>query len=503
MILCAHVSSCVRSKITILLYSALVLPLMIGILGGCASMRQHATETAIVVRTEPPGASILVKGKVVATTPAYIALDRSHKSEFSLLTANGIQTVPVKTHYRWLQSFAANLIFYVFAPIGWTIDTISGTAWELESPPVLPVQLAVEDARRAAQPKPPKVVAIAPPLADQIALSDVGGRAIQSVLDSRKKNYRVLPFEKTLQTFLNAGYDYDGAPQDNDRNWLYYSLGVSSVFESTIETEGDHLRLRSQERDLNSETISKSFDLSFDPEGDFGRIYTKNVWWSRLLPDTAAIDFVSSQIRVTNGDKTYDLAPSSQEDWLATSSRYLGALNITSLPPRRYGRAARFTFTLVPVVRVSRKQVTADDLPGENAADESDQTFTRWLVTAGYGPEFGWQVSRHYLYVNIIPVFYWSQIAWKVGDQKHSVTNTAAQASVELGYIFYLSQHWNLRLFTRTQNEDASGWSEALSNRLPGGATATTSVSLNVSGLSVGYRFEPDARLRTKISELK
>jgi hypothetical protein len=75
------------------------------------------------------------------------------------------------------------------------------------------------------------------------------------------------------------------------------------------------------------------------------------------------------------------------------------------------------------------------------------------------------------------------------------VTNTGLQVGTEAGYILYFNQNWNVRFFSRSQIEDSASWSEALNRRFTTEAK-DTSVSMLVSGISFGYRFEPDSRVR-------
>ncbi|MEM7647215.1 MAG: hypothetical protein AAF203_09915, partial [Pseudomonadota bacterium] len=36
------------------------------------------------------------------------------------------------THYRWSHSFGGNALLFVYAPIGWVTDFITGAAWKIE-----------------------------------------------------------------------------------------------------------------------------------------------------------------------------------------------------------------------------------------------------------------------------------------------------------------------------------------------------------------------------------
>lgn len=466
---------------------------LLTIVSGCATVRSSGTKQALLVQTSPPGASLNVKGRSAGQSPKYILIDRGHEMSVDVASAEGPIRVPLKKSYRWGQSFFPNLIFLSFAPIGWLVDLVSGAAWEAQPPPTLQVRLSAADQAIARAPKRADVVAIAPPLTDQLNLSDTGGQAIESQLNKEKAN--VIPYQSSLPTFLGNDYDYDGAPKQEDRAALYYALGATKIYESTVVPQDDHFILKARERNVYTGTLHSGFQVRLEPESSIDRVFTKNVWWSRLLPNTLAVDFVDTRIQLQRGDKSYDLTNTNDDAWWAVTMRYLSALNITSLPPRRYGRSARWAFNLVPVLRVSRREVVATSLPSINPLDTTNEEYTRWLLSGGYGGEVGWQVSRHYLYFNAAPVLYWSQISWKAAEQNRSVTNIGVQFAGELGYILYFNTNWHARFFSRTQQEDAAGWSEALNTRLPSSAEATTA-SLLVAGISVGYRFEPGTKAR-------
>jgi hypothetical protein len=481
---------------TRLLLLTLLTVLGSGLTAGCASLKRSANEQVVLVQSEPPGAMILVGGEERGQTPRFISLKRSRHSEIELASAEGAKKVELEVHYRWLDSFLPNLALWIFAPIGWGVDLLTGAAWEATAPSAISVKLTKKDAQTFSEnSRSKKTAAIAPPLSEMMSLSDTGGIAIEEALAKRGNGENVIPFTNSLPTFLANGYDFDGAPPEESRGQLYHSLGAEKIIESVVEPMDDHFLLKAQERDIYSKEVAPVFELRLEPSGNFDRMYTKKVWWSRLLPNTLGLDWVDSKIQLQRDGKSFDLANSEGGSGLIMAMKYLGALNITSLPPRRFGRSARWTFSLVPVLRVSRRQVSAAGLPTANGADGSEEQYIRWLLSGGYGPEVGWQVSRHYLYLNITPIFYWSQIKWSASQRENSVTNTGLQMGTEAGYILYFNQNWNVKFFSRSQVEDSASWSEALNRRFLTESKDTT-VSMLVSGISFGYRFEPDSRVR-------
>ena len=329
----------------------------------CASIGSDARDQVLFVQSTPPGAKIWQDGRELGHAPRFVKIRRSRKpvieianNENELGNQEGRVAVPLKTRYRWASSFFSNFVFYVFAPIGWATDLITGDAWDAQAPPSIPVQLTSKDQAYAALPNPLPSYAIAPPLSEQIALSDEGGADIEERLRRTKTGVNILPYRETLPRFLSEGYDFDGALTEEERGPLYYGLNVQHIYESEIEPGQDNLRLRVYDHDIFHQTKKPAFDIQLDPTSDFDWIYTSNAWWSRLLLNTVTVDFVSSSLQVTRGSTQYVLHDANRTQWSEVAQKYLSALNITSLPPRRAGRASRWMVNLVPVLRLSRKK---------------------------------------------------------------------------------------------------------------------------------------------------
>lgn len=459
------------------------------LLAGCASISHTGSYQAVLVQSKPPGATIIIDGEDAGHTPKYVMVRRGRHPEVMLKTAKGPLLVPLASQYRWSDSFFSGLVFLTGAPYAWAIDLLTGTAWDAADPAPPELQLSSDDLAASKLPSK-KVTAIAPPRSDSLAISDSGGAVLYEALS--KQNAKVTrAYSDTIETFAANNYDYDSAPAEDQRRLLYRELGVDSIYESSIETKNDGLILTAQERDVVSHgLISQPLRLKIEPNGDLERAYLKRDWWYRLLPNTYGMDFVNEKLTVSRGTESYEFVNSDDQAWWATGLQYLSAINATYMPARRSGRAPHLSLSLIPAFRASRRQVKVRGLPA--SSDGPDQLYVRWWLSGGYGPELGFQVGKHFLYLNLIPLLFWDEISWSQSSKQHSRTGQGIQLQAEFGYVYFMNPSWSLRLFARSLAEDSEGWQEALSSRLPSSPTAQTlSASTAMAGLSIGYRFEP------------
>jgi hypothetical protein len=197
-------------------------------LSGCATIGGNDDPQAVLIQSDPPGASILIDGQDRGKTPRFVVMPRAYRPRFNLEWHGKTTPVELDTHYRWTKSFWSNLIFLQLAPIGWLTDMLTGGAWEAKDPNI--IDLDKSDGRAKATSRPPKTVAIAPPQADSIGIADAGAQALEETLNRGRNGFKVLPYRDTLTTFVGHQYDYDGAPEkQEDRRVLYYKLGADAI----------------------------------------------------------------------------------------------------------------------------------------------------------------------------------------------------------------------------------------------------------------------------------
>ena len=473
----------------------LALSLMFALASGCTTMEASHYTQAVLIQSDPPGAKIISGDQELATTPAFVRLRRSSQPVVELRTGSETRKVDLERNYRWRSSFFSNFIFLVYAPIGWLADYLTGTAWNIHDSPVIALQpdRQLQKNARAWNTRKPRY-AIAPPLAESLDLSDAAGRLLERSIVHSGTKAEIKPYDETLDTFVGRGYDYDGVDSE-DRRELFYDLHVDGIYESSVERQKDHAELHAQLRNPTSKEPSQPFDLNLsDPEkkniapsptGE-ASAYGAGQTWLQLLPNTVTVDAVADELKFKDSAGTIDLNPAPTSDLGLKAIRLFNAVGITSLPARRIGRASRWQLTAKPAVRLSRRTVVA-----ANFEPLLGQEFTRTWISGGYGLEVGYQVSRHYFYLNLIPLFFWNEIKWERNGTQSSATGTGLVVQAELGYMFYFNSHWALSFFTRTYNEDGRAWQTALS-KTSGADFNVGQVVRSVAGMSINYRFEPE-----------
>jgi len=132
-------------------------------LSNCATVADSPWQQPVLLRSVPEGADVYQDGKKIGTTDAFVFVDRSKHPEVELRFPDGRRkTISLQTKYRWKDSFTKNLIFLIYAPLGWGVDLVTGNAWDIDDPSVwtnTPAQ--VKNQRK--KPQTPLVFAIAPP----------------------------------------------------------------------------------------------------------------------------------------------------------------------------------------------------------------------------------------------------------------------------------------------------------------------------------------------------
>lgn len=319
-------------------------------------------------------------------------------------------------------------------------------------------------------------------------MTDTAGDAIEA--HQKRRGRRVLGYRRTLPVFNSHGYDFDGAPDPKRRSSLYQNLGADVVIESSLKPTGDRLVLETRERQVFTDRVTDGDHFEIESGSAADRAFVSGRWWSRLLPNTAAIDLAPTRTNLSYDGTTYPLAPPAHAGFVAQSLDYLSSIKITSLPARRFEAASHWTISLVPTIRASRRRLTIPDL--ETTADQDrDTIYTRLLAGAGYGPEVGLQSGKHYIYFNVLPILVYSRI----NAPMREIGAWGLQFSGEFGYLYFVTKSWNLRAFVRSQTENDQLWQRALGERLTHG-DAPVIVSTVLAGVSVGYRFEPRVRFR-------
>jgi hypothetical protein len=458
------------------------------LLSGCASMSGEGSYQTTLIRTNPPGASIFVDGRRVGQTPEFVDVRRSHRPVIQIDTEKGREDFELPTKYRWSQSFARNLIFLIYAPVGWVIDLATGTAWDIRAATTIPVRLSKNDLSHPKVERQPPEIAIAPPRSSSIVMSDTAGRALEErLLETYSgSSRRVRPYDQTLGTFLESGYEYR-TMSEGARQRLLRDLKADYIVESTaVPNEDRSWNIQSEIREVTSGAVTAGPTLKLNREEN------EHAWLSRLMPNTLAVDFANESMHIQVAGASYALVPVNGEEWWAAGIRYFGAINVLSLPDRRREFGSRWELGAVPSLRFSRRLLKVSGLVA-NGSDfiEKDPQFARSSVSGGYGLEAGYLFGRHYLYMDFIPVFNWSEISWRQNMTDKTATRTSLSAQIEFGYTCVFDSNWFFRLFTKSQADNLEIWKDALTARLGDGYAPSETTGV-ISGLSIGYRFDFD-----------
>ncbi len=462
-------------------------------MSGCATIGHDAMNQAVLVQSDPPGAVINLDGKVVGSAPMYVLVPRERNPKLTL-SRDGIERrVDLKPKYRWGASFFSNLVFYVAAPVGWIIDIVSGSAWNPQDPEIVSLRMkeASRDKKILEQALPPFTeVAIAPPKADSLELSNAAIPVLEEAISERKgfSSYHILPYDQSLPLFLARGFDYDGNGSDDEKRMLYQSLNANAVWHTSFIQDGDSMKLGAELEDTRTHRITDKFNLLLDPSDERSKAFTQG-FKLFSLPNAVTFSLSTQYFNYDRSDAgSVSLQAADAGYWWQKGLQYLSQVSITNLPVYRAERAGRWSLNFIPILKISRRDVIAN-----RAADVDGQEYVRWLGAVGYGPEVGYQVGRHYLYADLNFNAVWTDISWSHGAQAFSITKYALQTSVEVGYLYSINDIWSLRIFASSFPENSEAWGEALRktslNSFAPQAQGTASNS--IVGISGGFSYEP------------
>lgn len=465
-------------------------------LSGCASVTGEGSRQTVLVRSNPPGASIYVEGLRVGQTPELVEIRRSFSPKIQILEAKGRRNVELETRYRWGRSFGRGLVFVTYAPISWLIDVLTGTAWDAQEAEPIPVKLAEIDLKNPKPQHRPLIAVIAPPRSSSTSMSDSAGRALEASLreGALGERYDVRPYDETLTSFVQGDYEYQTMNLSRKRR-LLKNLSADYVFESKIEKTDGGWKLESEGNEILGKDVKPgpTITLSRDTMGPrvFGMGFGLRPWWSRILPDTIGIDFVNEAMNVEVQGKEYSLSPVHGDEWWSQGIRYASAINISSTPDRRREYGSRWELGAVPNFRFSHKLLKASDLPPPVSGGfvEKDPQFSRMAISGGYGLEVGYLIGRHFIYLDVIPFLNWGQISWRQDFKDRTATRVSIGALTELGYNYLFDSNWMIRIFSRSSAEDIELWQDAFVARLGVEYKPTTALGIT-SGLTIGYRFD-------------
>ncbi len=448
-------------------------------LSGCASSTISGYRQPVLVTSDPPGAAVYERGQYLGTTPGYMRVRRRHHPVLEFRHAGQTpKVVRLTTQYRWYDSFWGNALFLTLAPIGWTVDWATGTAWEVQNPPLGNTALPAKGAR----------LAISPPEMKDRDLADAVGAQLEAKFRNEGR-FNVQPYEQTLRHF-----DYfevtNTLPTDlEDRNGLLAAVQSEAVFLSTATEDEKGIQVKGEVKNaFSGERIAeKEFTLS--RLDNAGMPIRKQIpRYFHLLPNTAFVNFTSFRATMnidgveTTGQAVSD--GSAMEDVM----KVVGAVGLTRLQRPRANSIARWTFDFVPSINLSMKRIRYQFfLPPQ------DQDFDRIYASVGYGLEVGYQWRYGFPYLDLIPTATWSQLTYDANQSEKVLDSWSTTFVFELGYQYFFSDHFVAKLFTRSLQEDTDLWKKAVSDIFGQDKKVETATTI-VSGIAIGYYFPSAAR---------
>lgn len=451
---------------------------------GCASVGVGGRKQVVKITSDPPGAEILYKGKNLGTTPKYIKVEAGYKPKLKLRSPDK-QTkkeIEIPTTYRWGKSFFSNMVFLTLAPIGWTVDAITGGAWEVLEPKTVSFPNDQTEPKNLERP----VLAIAPPDIGSPEFSNQVGYAIEEQIKGNQ-NYQVMSFEATQPLFYYMG-DGDPLPEDQEnKEELFYQLKNQLVLTSKAEVKNDQFHVSSQVRDIYSGETVEEFNQVFAAGGDAlnAQLFMTNKLgqYFYFLPNTFFVNLGSNSQAVTINNVDYQGKVISGDSFIDQVGQVVERINISRLEPYQRRRINAWSFKFIPDIHIANSNIEY-----KKYAPLEDVEFQRTLVSLGYGLRLAYIATWGRPYIDLIPHFGWTKIKSQGGAEDFDVSETSGFLSAELGYVYFMTPNWVLKFFTRSFNENRRLWEETI-QRSTNSTDRITSNNSVFSGISFGYQF--------------
>lgn len=470
------------------------------LVSGCATFQGHKQRVKVV--SDPPGAQIRTEDGPIGVTPQFVDIRRSRKKKV-WIQWKGDELPPqnLKPTYRWRESFFANLVFLSYAPVGWVLDYVTGTAWEYEPkltfkgpPGAKPFQDSQGEIR----------IAIAPPKAEQSLLSDELGSWMERTIQARYPDARVVPFFQSLTTFNEFDDDHSDTVDSVNRDDLYAELGVHRIVESKVipRDNGREVSLLTTTTDVFTDQKLDEFKVYIDGSGiDFNK---RDPWLRRLgnlasiVPNTITFDTTTprAQILVDGNVDSVDTARYfSQSQKSDTLWHYISSLGLRSFKSPSHSTRLAFTFRFVPSLAIYYDRFlfrSKQPLPNEFGEIRYDW----YTLYGGVGPEVGIESSIGHQYLQLIPGFGLNWIHWSQGPNQFNDVKMRFAIETEIGWSFFVTKRLNVRLFGRILSMTGDQWQSAIGNTL-GRNVEIRNPQLALSGIALGFYF-PEVKTSLK-----
>lgn len=458
-----------------------ILSCALWLLGGCTSIQYNDYRQPVKVVTQPYGVKVYSEeGRFLGTTPGLFPVRRGREPELRLVNpvGGGERRLLLETKYRWSDSFWMNFFLVTLAPVGWGVDYLTGTAWQIEDP---------RELRFSEQPKveqPPRRVAIAPTQIGERDFADALGVVIEDRMRALGK-YKILNYLETAPAF--EYYESEGTLTGNlsNRYKLLTELDADYVVLSKATPVGESYAIQAELKNPVTGHIAQRFAWEVSPSepGMRSSVSTRKIFadYFHLLPNTVFLNFASYSPSMTIENTQYPGREAETSAFGDQMLRYLSTVSFANLERPRPNVRGQWTLGFVPSVTLSKKSIIF-----ETYLPFRDVKFERLYVSGGYGGQVGYLSRYGFLYMDIVPTLTYTSLDYRTEDVSGSLAKWSVQANVELGYTYFFGEHLVGRLFVRSISENTDLWNEAFTH-IAGEPIESDSITSAMAGIAIGY----------------
>lgn len=476
------------------LFHMALLSLCLGI-SACTSFDFDSYRQPVRVITKRAGAEIYSGDELLGVSPAVVSVRRAPTPMLHLKYPDSDATaVPLKTHYRWRDSFVSNLILFSLAPFGWLADLLTRTSWELEDPEVLdlPGGAGVPPASSLA-----RNYALAPPLAPNFRSSQAAGLILQDRLKQEfsSRPWALMDYSSTLRAFDDYRFSFESRGEPGQELALIARLGATHIIEPTIVNEGDKVRLSTIIYDplLNRREEYKSFSVSrAEIDRQSREISAFRSWFVGFLPNSFGLDLGTESLYLDLDNPSAKISAQVKpiNKTFGEVTKFLSSVGLGNLrPPKSYG-PAQFFFRAVPALNLASHKYLFYNTSGPLL----DSEFSVTRISAGAGAAVGLSSRLAVFELSVVPAVNYTWFSWQSPNGGGRLDRTGFNYMFSASIYRHLSSNIALRLFLRSVQENSDQWQEAIQGA-QGGTQKVTSVSDTMYGFSLLYYY-PDLHWR-------
>ncbi len=434
----------------------------------------------------------LEEGRYLGETPSFMEVKRKFLSRIGFEKEGYYpKNVWLQKKYRWNDSFFANMVFLVGAPIGWAVDLFTGAAWEYES---LQRTFLNPKSEKITEPPLQKVIAIAPPQSESELLSDKMGAKLEKILKQRYPDAKILPYKKTEQIFTNYSYTNLRKPLSLYLTKLEFELKANHIAKSNVRVFENTFKLDTSLYDVFSESAIDSFANEYPKEKLYkfnqSEILDNVLLYMHFFPNAVSAEGITAPVSLVvtgPGSEKYETDYSG----LNFLTRYFNGVSITNIKSPKLSEHYKFIYRSFPDVAFRYRQEQFTSTGGQN--DRIGSTSFNWYsLVLGYGIEVGLESPFGYPSLRLVGAFAYDRISWETDGS----SLISFRPGLEIGYSFYTQNRINLKIFFRSFYYNESIWNDAFSQFSSNDLGGTVEGS-STFGIKVSYYF-PEAKIKLK-----